>query len=133
MDLLPFVTQLFLLYFCQHALTNFSYFKAYLINLIQFYLPHHKRKVIMTTVYYIIYTGNIFLLLFRERSLRFNSFTVINTYLHTSNSRDSSVGIALGYELGNRGSRFRFRRRLGIFVLTTASRTALVTNQSLIQ
>jgi hypothetical protein len=40
-------------------------------------------------------------------------------------SRDSSVSIALGYGLDDRGSRVRFRRRLGIFLFTTVSRTAL--------
>jgi hypothetical protein len=39
-------------------------------------------------------------------------------------SRDSSVGIALGYGLDDRSSRLRFLRGLGIF-LTTAYRTAL--------
>jgi hypothetical protein len=40
-------------------------------------------------------------------------------------SRDSSVGIALGYGLDDRGSRIRFPGGLGIFLYTTASRTAL--------
>jgi hypothetical protein len=41
-------------------------------------------------------------------------------------SRDSSVGIALGYGLNDRGSRVRFSGEgLGIFLFTTASRTAL--------
>jgi hypothetical protein len=39
--------------------------------------------------------------------------------------RDSSVGIALGYGLDNRGSRFDSRWGLGIFLFPTASRTAL--------
>jgi hypothetical protein len=39
-------------------------------------------------------------------------------------SRDSSVGIALGYGLDDRGSRVRFPGELGIFLFTTASRTA---------
>jgi hypothetical protein len=38
--------------------------------------------------------------------------------------RDSSVGIALGYGLDDRGSRVRFPAGLGIFLFTTASRTA---------
>jgi hypothetical protein len=37
----------------------------------------------------------------------------------------SSVGIALGYRLDHRSSRIRFPRGLGIFLFTTASRTAL--------
>jgi hypothetical protein len=41
------------------------------------------------------------------------------------NSRDSSVGIALVYGLGNRGSRVRLPARLGIFPFSTASRTVL--------
>jgi hypothetical protein len=48
-------------------------------------------------------------------------------------SRDSSVGIALGYKLDDRGSRFDSRRRLGIFFFTTASRTALGPTQPPIQ
>jgi hypothetical protein len=40
-------------------------------------------------------------------------------------SRGSSVGIVLGYGLDNRGSRVRFPAGLGIFLFTTASRTAL--------
>jgi hypothetical protein len=41
-------------------------------------------------------------------------------------SRDRSVGIALGYGLDDRGSRFRLPvGRLGIFLFTAASRTAL--------
>jgi hypothetical protein len=48
-------------------------------------------------------------------------------------SRDSSVGIALGYGLDDRGSRVRFRRGLGIFLFTTASRTALGPTQPPIQ
>jgi hypothetical protein len=44
-------------------------------------------------------------------------------------SRDSSVGIALGYELDDRGSRVDSRRGLGIFLFTTASRTAVEPTQ----
>jgi hypothetical protein len=40
-------------------------------------------------------------------------------------SRDSSVGIALGYGLDDRVPGFDSRRGLGIFLFTTASRTAL--------
>jgi hypothetical protein len=39
--------------------------------------------------------------------------------------RDSSVGIALGYGLDDQGSRVRLPGGLGIFLFTTASRTAL--------
>jgi hypothetical protein len=46
-------------------------------------------------------------------------------------SRDSSVGIALGYGLGDRSSRVRFRA--GIFLFTTGSRTALGPTQPPIQ
>jgi hypothetical protein len=46
-------------------------------------------------------------------------------YLNYSKSRDSSVGIALGYGLDDRGFRVRFPAGLGIFLFTTASRTAL--------
>jgi hypothetical protein len=38
---------------------------------------------------------------------------------------DSSVGIALGYGLDDRGSRVRFPAGLGVFLFTTASRMAL--------
>jgi hypothetical protein len=38
---------------------------------------------------------------------------------------DSSVGRALGYGLNDRNFRVRSRRGLGIFLFTTASRTAL--------
>jgi hypothetical protein len=49
------------------------------------------------------------------------------------NPRDSSVGIALGYGLDDRGSRVRFPAGLGIFLFTTASRTALGPTQPPIQ
>jgi hypothetical protein len=49
-------------------------------------------------------------------------------------SRDSSVGIALGYGLDDRDSRVRFPAGgLGIFYFTTASRPALVPTQPPIQ
>jgi hypothetical protein len=48
-------------------------------------------------------------------------------------SRDSSVGIALGYGLDDRGSRFDSKRGLGIFLFTTASRMALGPTQPPIQ
>jgi hypothetical protein len=48
-------------------------------------------------------------------------------------SRDSSVGIALGYGLDYRASRVRFLAGLGIFLFTTASRTALGPTQPPIQ
>jgi hypothetical protein len=48
-------------------------------------------------------------------------------------SRDRSVGIALGYGLDDRGSRFDSRRGLGIFLFTTVSRTALGPTQPPIQ
>jgi hypothetical protein len=40
-------------------------------------------------------------------------------------NRDSSVGIGLGYGLDDRGGGFESRQGLGIFLLTTPSRTAL--------
>jgi hypothetical protein len=48
---------------------------------------------------------------------------------------DSSVGIELGYRPDDRGFRVRFPAGggLGIFILTTASRTALGTTQIPIQ
>jgi hypothetical protein len=48
-------------------------------------------------------------------------------------SRDSSVGMALGYVLNDRGSRFRFPAGAGNFLLNTASRTALGPTQPPIQ
>jgi hypothetical protein len=48
-------------------------------------------------------------------------------------SRDSSVGIALGYGLDDRGSRVRFPAGAGIFLFTTAYRTALGPTQPPIQ
>jgi hypothetical protein len=51
----------------------------------------------------------------------------------TFKSYDSSVGIALGYGLDDQGSRVRFSARLGIFLFTTASRTALDPTQPPIQ
>jgi hypothetical protein len=50
-------------------------------------------------------------------------------------SRDSSVGMTLGYGLDDRGSRVRFTRGggLGVFPFTTASRTALGLTQPPIQ
>jgi hypothetical protein len=49
-------------------------------------------------------------------------------------SRNSSVGIALGYGLDDRGSRVRFPTEgVGIFLFTTASRTALGPTQPPIQ
>jgi hypothetical protein len=46
-------------------------------------------------------------------------------------NRDTSVGIALGYELDDQG--FESREGLGIFLFTAASRTALVSTQPPIQ
>jgi hypothetical protein len=48
-------------------------------------------------------------------------------------SRDSSVGIALGYGLDDRGLGFDSRRGLGIFLFTTVSTTALGPTQPPIQ
>jgi hypothetical protein len=48
-------------------------------------------------------------------------------------SRDSSVGVALGYGLGDRGSRVRFPAEAGNFFFTTVSRTALGPTQPPIQ
>jgi hypothetical protein len=48
-------------------------------------------------------------------------------------SRDSSVGIALGYGLDDRGSRVRFPAGAGNFSLRTASRTDLGPTQPPIQ
>jgi hypothetical protein len=44
-------------------------------------------------------------------------FSFTDVYSHYSKSRDSSVGIALGYRLGDRGSRVRFPAGSGNFPL----------------
>jgi hypothetical protein len=49
--------------------------------------------------------------------------------MKTIKSRDSSVGIALGYGLDDHVLGFDSRRGLGIFLFTTASRTALEPTQ----
>jgi hypothetical protein len=49
------------------------------------------------------------------------------------NSRDSSVGIALGYGLDDRGYRVQFPTGMGAFLFTTASRTVLGPTQPPIQ
>jgi hypothetical protein len=55
-------------------------------------------------------------------------------YYYYNKSRDNSVGIALGYGLDDWGSRVRFPALgLGIFLFTTASRTALGPTQPPIQ
>jgi hypothetical protein len=51
----------------------------------------------------------------------------------TKKNRDSSVGIALGYGLDDRGSKVRFPTGLGISLFTTTFRTALGPTQPLIQ
>jgi hypothetical protein len=48
-------------------------------------------------------------------------------------SRDSSVGVALGYGLEDWDSRIRFQAGAGNFFFTTASRTALGPTQPPIQ
>jgi hypothetical protein len=48
-------------------------------------------------------------------------------------NRDSSVGIAMGYWLDDRGSRVGFPAGLGIFLLTTTSRTVVGLTQPHIQ
>jgi hypothetical protein len=52
---------------------------------------------------------------------------------HEWRSRDSSVGIVLGYGLDDRGSRVRFPAGAGILLFTTVSRTALGPTQPPIQ
>jgi hypothetical protein len=58
---------------------------------------------------------------------------ILLAVLKMCKSRDSSVGIALGYGLDDRGSRVRFPRGLEIFLFTTTSRTALGPTQPPIQ
>jgi hypothetical protein len=50
---------------------------------------------------------------------------VLHYVLLYNKSRDSSVGIGLGYGLDDRGSRVRFPVGLGIFLFTTTSKKAL--------
>jgi hypothetical protein len=56
-----------------------------------------------------------------------------NTSTCSRKSRDSSVGIALGYGPDGRGSRVPYPAGLGIFLFTTESRTALGPTQPPIQ
>jgi hypothetical protein len=58
---------------------------------------------------------------------------VVVVVVVTTVSHDSSVGIALDYGLDDRGSGVRFPVGLGIFLFTTASRTALGPTQNPIQ
>jgi hypothetical protein len=58
----------------------------------------------------------------------------LGNYLTRNKSRDSSVGIGLGYGLDDRGSSVRFPAGAGNFLFTTAvSRTALEPTQPPIQ
>jgi hypothetical protein len=60
--------------------------------------------------------------------ITFLDFIILITFGETfkiCKSRDSSVGIALGCGLDDRGSGVRFPTGVGIFLFTTASRTAL--------
>jgi hypothetical protein len=58
---------------------------------------------------------------------------IFKTRIGKLKSRDTSVGIALGYGLDDQGSRFDSRRGVGIFLFATASRTAMGPTRSLIQ
>jgi hypothetical protein len=58
------------------------------------------------------------------------SILILSSHLQ---SRDSSVGIALGYGLDDRVQGFDSRRGLGIFLFTTVFRTALEPTQPPIQ
>jgi hypothetical protein len=59
--------------------------------------------------------------------------TVMEAAWASEESRDSSVGTALGYRLHDQGSKVRFPAGVGNFLFTTASRTALWPTQSPIQ
>jgi hypothetical protein len=69
------------------------------------------------------------LLLFVIDSVR----KLLGTPSYIKKRRDSSVGIALGYGLDDRGSRVLFPAGLGIFLFTTASRMFLGPTQPPIQ
>jgi hypothetical protein len=58
---------------------------------------------------------------------------LFNIILYHYKSRDSSVGIALGYGLDDQGSSIRLPVGVGNFFFTTASRTALGPTQPPIQ
>jgi hypothetical protein len=65
------------------------------------------------------------LLSFWYDSLEISFFKFFKVIPQNSESRHSSVGIALVYGLDDRGSTVLFPTELGIFLFTTASRTAL--------
>jgi hypothetical protein len=63
-------------------------------------------------------------------SLFGTSSRTVSYPVRTGGSRHSSVGVALGYRLDDRGSRVRFPAGLGIFLFSTSYRTALGTRGS---
>jgi hypothetical protein len=65
--------------------------------------------------------------------INMSSDTYFTVPTYSSKSRDSSVSIALGHGLDDRGSRVRFPAGAGNFLFTTAFRTALGPNQPPIQ
>jgi hypothetical protein len=67
---------------------------------------------------------------FKQRDIRKYYFCIVGD---KKKSRDSSVGIALGYGLDDRSSEFRFPAGDEIFLFITASRTALGPTQPPIQ
>jgi hypothetical protein len=69
----------------------------------------------------------------RQASYFYAYPTIFHFVTEHINNRDSSVGIALGYELDDWGSRVRFPAGAGNFLFTTASRMALVPTEPPIQ
>jgi hypothetical protein len=79
------------------------------------------------SVHYLLYLHTMHMLWVGGRPQFFYIYSLVVC------KRTSSVGIALGYGLDDRGSRVRFPAGLGIFLFTTASRTALGPTQPPIQ
>jgi hypothetical protein len=78
----------------------------------------------------IFYTIRDYEIIVTECLIRVHNSRVIHKF---RKSHDSSVGIALGYKLDDRGSRFRFPAGTENFLFTTVSRTALGPTQPPIQ
>jgi hypothetical protein len=89
--------------------------------------PQHPQSVFVTVV--CIYTYPAYIILLDLTTLT----TDIENWVLILSCRGSSVGIATGYGLNERGLRVRFSARTGIFLFSTASRPALRPTQPPIQ
>jgi hypothetical protein len=90
------------------------------------FLSKYRCSFIYLFVCFVLLLWNSLYIVYKE--VKFIHDRTVNTKWHRYQlymSRDSSVGIALGYGLDDRGSGVDSRRVLGIFLFTTASRTAL--------